>query len=93
MPPADASSQRCSAGGDLTVACKLGVFVRTPVFCLCWAYITGPFQKDSESEAKAFESLCGSVVKTEFSTGLMGLWELCVRLLQLYQQGLKRTRK
>ncbi len=49
--------------GDLTVACKLGVFVRTPVFCLCWAYITGPFQKDLECRVKAFESLCGSVVK------------------------------
>lgn len=51
--------------GDLTVPCKLDVPVRTPVFCLCWAYITGPF-----------ESLLRWCCKTELNTGLMGLWEL-----------------
>ena len=35
--------------GDLTVAGKLGVFVKTPVFCLCCAHITGPSQKGLES--------------------------------------------
>lgn len=35
--------------GDLTVAGKLGVFVKTPVFCLCCGHITGPSQKGLES--------------------------------------------
>lgn len=30
---------------DLSAACKLDVFVRTPVFCLCWAYITKAISK------------------------------------------------
>lgn len=70
--------------GDLIAACKLDMFVRTPVFCLCWVYITGPFQKDLESEVKAFESLCGSVVKLSSTL----VWWACgnsVRLIKLNQ--------